>query len=82
MKFGKKRRERWSRDWEKHSRKNGYLAKICYNHFHNIFYFMIHKGDYVFNSTWKDMKYSTEQECCEECEKYILSLATETGGEE
>lgn len=82
MKLGGKRQERWSKDWEKHGRKNGYLAIICYNNFYNIFYFMLHKGDYVFNSMWKDMKYSTEQECLEECEKYILSRTTEKGDEE
>ena len=75
MKLGNKKSERWGRGWSKKGRKKGCVAEICYNPHYKEFYFLLTKGDYHFNSYWKEMKYNSEEECLIACEEYIDELS-------
>lgn len=74
MKLGNRKQEKWNLDWKRVGRKNGYIVNICYNSHCNTFFFVIQKGENVFNSLRKEMRYASEGECVAACKMYIDEL--------
>lgn len=74
MKFSDRKSERYSFSYRRVGRKKGYKAEVTYNHLSNNFYFMLYKGDYIFNSLWKIAPFGDEDSCVKACEEYIDSI--------
>ena len=60
--------------YSKTERKNKYQCELNYNSYYNIYYFMIRKDNYFFNSYCSNMKYKTEAECAAACEAKVDEL--------
>lgn len=75
MKLSKVKHYPYSGSYTRTGRKNGYKVEITYNKNSDIYYFMLEKGEYVFNSCWENMKYSSEEDCAAGAEQYIEKLA-------
>ena len=74
MKLSKPKYIAWSRSCTKTGREKGYKVEINYNDYYEMYYFCLENGEYTFNSCWENMKYTTEEECVAEAEKYIDEL--------
>ena len=70
-----KRLMKYSMDYIKTGRMNGYTVTISYSAYHDEYYFLLKKGNYSFNSLWQDLRYATEEGCVIGAEKYVDELA-------
>ena len=76
MKWSSARYDSFSTNYRKTARGEGYIATVVYNGTHNYFYFMVQMNEYSYNSLWNNKKYATEEECCNECEKFCENYET------
>ena len=74
MKLGAKHYARYSLSYVRNGRKKSYQCEIEYNNYSENFYFLICKGNYIFNSYLENMVYGTEEECLSACEAKIDEL--------
>lgn len=71
MKWSNRKKELFSRDYCISARKGGYKATVVYSWRDNYYYYLVEKGDRVFNSLWDKKAYSTEDACKKACEEWI-----------
>lgn len=71
MKWSSKKYEPFSLCYRVTGRKRGWKAEVIFSEWTKTYHFLCEKGDRVFNSLWKEMKYKTEEACRIACEKWI-----------
>ena len=64
-------------DYKLTGRKSGIRAEVIYSEFSNDYHFVLHKGDYVYDSLWQRNAFKTEGRCKKACEVYIDRVSKE-----